>query len=396
LHSLNQLKSGELVGTTRLSLSEDITEFPMEILTLSDSLEVLDLSGNALRTLPVELAQLSKLKIIFASNNQFEILPEVLGQCENLEMVGFKANKIRLVPEQSLPIKLRWLILTDNQIESLPDSLGERPSMQKLALAGNKLSCLPNNMSKLHNLELLRISANNLTTCPEQLLDLPKLAWFAFAGNPFSAADLHIETVPHLASSSFVLHEVLGQGASGVISKATWHEAQNEYPAEVAIKVFKGQVTSDGYPKDELQVCLKVGEHENLVRPLAQVTEPDCLALIMALIPRHYRNLGFPPSLDSCTRDTFPGGFILPLDKIEKIITQMQNVFEHLHLNQVCHGDLYAHNTLFDDEGNIIFGDFGAASMYHMLSESQQAKIKKIEARALMHFMDDMQSLNAS
>mgnify|MGYP003636979990 CR=1 FL=1 len=97
MHSLNQLKSGELVGTTRLSLSEDITEFPMEILTLSDSLEVLDLSGNALRTLPVELAQLSKLKIIFASNNQFEILPEVLGQCENLEMVGFKANKIRLV-----------------------------------------------------------------------------------------------------------------------------------------------------------------------------------------------------------------------------------------------------------------------------------------------------------
>nr|CUV01088.1 serine/threonine protein kinase [Paraglaciecola sp. An27] len=307
-------------------------------------------------------------------------------------MVGFKANIIKHVPENALPIKLRWLILTDNLIEALPNSLGERPRMQKLALAGNKLTALPENMSQLHNLELLRISANNLTQCPDQLLDLPKLAWFAFAGNPFSAADLHIENVPHVSSSSYTLHEVLGQGASGVISKATWTEPV-DFPQEVAVKVFKGQVTSDGYPKDELQVCLKVGQHINLVKPLAQVTEPDCLALVMALIPPHYRNLGLPPSLKSCTRDTFPEGFTLPAELIAKIIKQMQGVFEHLHQNQVCHGDLYAHNTLVDDEGNIIFGDFGAASMYHMLSESQQNKIKHIEARALRYFEDDIRSL---
>ena len=394
MHTLNQLQSGQLVGISKLTLSESLTEFPLEILTLADTLEVLDLSNNKLRFLPNELSQLKNLRILFASNNQFEVLPEVLGQCENLEMVGFKANIIKHVPENALPIKLRWLILTDNLIEALPNSLGERPRMQKLALAGNKLTALPENMSQLHNLELLRISANNLTHCPDQLLDLPKLAWFAFAGNPFSAADLHIENVPHVSSSSYTLHEVLGQGASGVISKATWTE-KVDFPQEVAVKVFKGQVTSDGYPKDELQVCLKVGQHNNLVKPLAQVTEPDCLALVMALIPNHYRNLGLPPSLDSCTRDTFPEGFTLPPRHIDKIISQMQDVYDHLHMNQVCHGDLYAHNTLVDDEGNIIFGDFGAASMYHMLSESQQKKIKHIEARALAHFIEDIQNLKA-
>ena len=394
MHTLNQLQSGQLVGISKLTLSESLTEFPLEILTLADTLEVLDLSNNKLRYLPNELSQLKNLRILFASNNQFEVLPEVLGQCENLEMVGFKANIIKHVPENALPIKLRWLILTDNLIEALPNSLGERPRMQKLALAGNKLTALPENMSQLHNLELLRISANNLTHCPDQLLDLPKLAWFAFAGNPFSAADLHIENVPHVSSSSYTLHEVLGQGASGVISKATWTE-KVDFPQEVAVKVFKGQVTSDGYPKDELQVCLKVGQHNNLVKPLAQVTEPDCLALVMALIPNHYRNLGLPPSLDSCTRDTFPEGFTLPPRHIDEIISQMQDVYDHLHMNQVCHGDLYAHNTLVDDEGNIIFGDFGAASMYHMLSESQQKKIKHIEARALGHFIEDIQNLKA-
>jgi len=69
-------------------------------------------------------------------------------------------------------------------------------------------------------------------------------------------------------------------------------------------------------------------------------------------------------------------------------------VFEHLHKNQVCHGDLYAHNTLFDSaQGNIIFGDFGAATSYQMLTSAQQQKIQAIEHRALNHFIDDLLSV---
>ncbi|MGJ8692904.1 MAG: hypothetical protein ACSHW0_10525 [Thalassotalea sp.] len=57
----------------------------------------------------------------------------------------------------------------------------------------------------------------------------------------------------------------------------------------------------------------------------------------------------------------------------------MKDVFTHLHNKQVCYGDLYAHNTHIDDDANIIFGDFGAASMYHMLNKAQQHGIKNIE-----------------
>ena len=155
MHTLAQLKSGQLAGISRLALSENLTTFPTEIFSLADTLEILDLSHNQLSALPNELKQLKKLKIIFASNNHFEILPESLGQCESLEMVGFKSNKIRHVPAESLPAKLRWLILTDNQLTILPDSLGERPRLQKLALAGNQLTQLPANLSELTNLELV-------------------------------------------------------------------------------------------------------------------------------------------------------------------------------------------------------------------------------------------------
>jgi len=408
VHTLAQLRSGELSGINQLKLSENLTEFPLEILTLADSLEILDLSSNALSSLPEELTQLTKLKIIFASQNKFEHLPEVLGKLPRLEMVGFKSNQIKQVAEHSLPAQLRWLILTDNQIETLPESLGQRPRLQKLALAGNRLTELPQTLAQANNLELVRISANKLTECPEQLLNLPNLAWFAFAGNPFSAVNAInnsdsnsnedakiavINSVPELSSDSYTLQQVLGQGASGVISKATWNSPQSQFPQEIAVKVFKGEVTSDGYPQDELQACLQVGRHPNLVQSLAQVTEPNYLALIMNLIPAHYQNLGLPPCFNSCTRDTFPQDFSLSIDQIDHIVSQMQNVFTHMHKSKVCHGDLYAHNTLFDDQGNIIFGDFGAATSYQMLTSAQQTKVKDIEHRALMHFIDDLLSV---
>jgi len=189
------------------------------------------------------------------------------------------------------------------------------------------------------------------------------------------------------------LHNVLGQGASGVISRATWTKRQQTFPDEIAVKVFKGEVTSDGYPEDELQACLKTGNHKNIIRSLAQVNEQGYLALIMSLIPDSFSNLGLPPCFKSCTRDTFPKNFTLSIKQIDKIVMQMENVFEHLHSNQVCHGDLYAHNTLFDENANIIFGDFGAATMYHMLTDEQQRLIQRVERRALHHFIDDLLSI---
>ncbi|WP_305814688.1 hypothetical protein [Photobacterium leiognathi] len=70
------------------------------------------------------------------SNNCFTELPKVLGACPNLEMV------CGLNPTKSQPLmKLRYrknyvgLILTDNKITQLPDSLGLRPRLPKLALA---------------------------------------------------------------------------------------------------------------------------------------------------------------------------------------------------------------------------------------------------------------------
>ena len=393
LQTLQQLNNGELSGVKRLQLAENLSEFPEAIYSLADSLEILDLSNNALTSLPDDLARLSNLKILFCSNNQFTELPEVLGTCSKLEMIGFKSNQIRTVSGASLPRITRWLILTDNQIDILPDEIGELPRLQKLALAGNQLRKIPQSIKHCQNLELIRLSANMLTTFPDVLLALPKLAWLAFSGNPFCASrDLHSE-FKAVSANDVMLHQVLGQGASGVISKATWQDNRFSFPDTIAVKVFKGEVTSDGYPEDELDACLSIGVHDNIVKPLAKISEPECSALLMALIPEHYYNLGQPPSLVSCTRDTFTQGQAFSIQQIGFIVAQMDAVLQHFIDKDICHGDLYAHNILINPEGHILFGDFGAASKYYNLSAEQKHGIQMIEDRAMRFFIDDMLSL---
>ncbi len=75
MDTLAQLRAGRLAGAQRLALSCGLAEFPREIFALSDSLEVLDLSGNALDALPDDLGRLHKLRLLFCSNNRFTELP---------------------------------------------------------------------------------------------------------------------------------------------------------------------------------------------------------------------------------------------------------------------------------------------------------------------------------
>ncbi|TPE45746.1 protein kinase [Maribrevibacterium harenarium] len=394
MHTLEQLRKGELDGCRRLQLSDDLGAFPNEIYDLGDTLEVLDLSNNQLALLPDDFAErLPKLRIFFASNNRFTEVPEVLGRCEKLDMVGFKHNQIRTCSENALPKALRWLILTDNKLEALPQNFGQHTRLEKLALAGNHLTELPASFAQLENLGLLRLSANKLAQFPKQVLALPKLAWFAFSGNPFCQPhDDHLD-FPMVNSADIELSEVLGQGASGVIYRGHWQQPPLCLPQDIAVKVFKGEVTSDGFPLDELDASLSVGSHANLVRPLAHIHQPDCAALVMALIPKEYSNLGQPPSLATCTRDTFTQGQSFTGEQVERFAEQMISLVEHLEAHKVSHGDLYAHNVLVNPLGHLLLGDFGAASKYGHLPAAIQQGIQKIERRALAYFIDDLMGL---
>lgn len=387
MNTLAELKAGKLNGVTRVQLVEELTELPSEIFTLADTLEVLDLSNNKLSDLPAEFACLHRLKRVFLSFNQFKHIPEVLAKCPALIMVAFKGNQISEFALNSLPKTIEWLILTDNKLSALPGDFGNYTQLKKLALAGNELTHLPTSMAKCTNLELVRLSANNLAKIYNWLLELPKLAWLAFAGNEFNKAQcLTKSTLKNTPLESFQLKKVIGQGASGVIHLA---KAENN---NVAVKLFKGAITSDGYPLDEVNCCLQAGSHKNLINVLSYIEQSTQLGLVMELIDTSYTNLGLPPSLQTCTRDIFNDDCNYPIEAVYKIAKQMANTLAHLHDNHVSHGDIYAHNTMINEQYDVLFGDFGAATNLAMLTHQEQNCIELIEVRAFGCLIDDLLS----
>lgn len=409
MHTLEQLRAGELCGARHLKLSENLTEFPTEILSLKETLEVLDLTGNQLSALPDELAGFGKLRIIFCSENRFTALPEVLGRCPALTMVGFKANQIATVSAKALPAGLRWLILTDNAIEHLPDELGHCDALQKLMLAGNCLRELPASLANCRNLELLRIAANRIERFPEWLLSLPRLSWLAYSGNPFSegaeARAIDDAHVAPLAWETLALGELLGQGASGVIHRATLvgNSADEVTQAsgrgdgnQVAVKLFKGAVTSDGLPRCEMAASLAAGTHPNLIKVIGKVADhPSGIpALVMELIDPAFANLAGPPSLDSCTRDVYPEGLHLSVLDALAMAHGIASVAGHLHRAGIMHGDLYGHNILFarrpDAPARALLGDFGAASLYDRCDRERAVGLERLEVRAFGCLLEEL------
>jgi hypothetical protein len=394
MQTLEQLRNGELAGIQRLQLRCGLTEFPREIFDLADSLEILDLSGNQLNALPDDLPRLNKLRVIFCSDNPFTELPEVLGQCNQLSMVGFKANRIAHVSPKALPPLLRWLILTDNALTELPAEIGNCEHMQKLMLAGNQLQHLPPELANCTRLELLRISANQLTALPEWLLHMPRLTWLAFAGNPFTQAleaqALANAPTPQIAWPRLQMQHQLGEGASGVIHQAVLLTDTGD--EAVAVKLFKGEVTSDGLPDCEMAACMHAGAHPHLVSAMARVIEHpnNQQALVMPLIAPEFGNLAGPPSLESCTRDVYAPSQRFSWPATLRMAKGIASAAQHLHARGILHGDLYAHNILHTAEGDALLSDFGAAAFFDVNDTAIAQGLEKLEVRALGCLLEEL------
>ena len=255
--------------------------------------------------------------------------------------------------------------------------------MQKLMLAGNQLSDLPAELAECTNLELLRLSANRFSTLPPWLLSMPRLAWLAIAGNPLTDDFKAATQAPSIANidwQDIELGAKLGEGASGVIYQAKLRQA--DLPAkEVAVKLFKSAVTSDGMPRSEMAASIAVGLHPHVVGVLGKIGHhpQGIMGLVMPLIASDFINLAQPPSLESCTRDVYAAAF--GLSQLCSIALGVARAAAHLHACGILHGDLYAHNILHNAEGHGLLGDFGAAS-FLPINDAEDAKGSKV-SRAL-------------
>lgn len=440
-------------GLTKLKLSEPLPDgvFPREILDLGATLELLDLSGTGLSALPDDFGtRLPHLRIAFFSGCRFARFPAAaLAGCAQLEMVAFRSNGMETLGEPfvssdgaSTPLAgtLRWLILTDNRLAAVPASIGRCVRLEKCMLAGNRLAELPGAMAGCRSLTLLRLAANRLAALPPWLLTMPRLAFLSFAGNPctegpglLAGSSTEASTgLPHIDWHQIEVHHVLGQGASGVISKGvvkgeglsgestpvSGTTTPGRAADAVAIKIFRGALTSDGTPYDEMAANIAAGHHVNLVRVHGQIrfaeeedekeeedAEQDGEAafqggIVMELIPPHYRVLGQPPSFASCTRDCFAPEGQLTVAAALGVLQGVASAAAHLHARGIAHGDLYAHNILVgalendtEDKTHALLSDFGASTLYGGGGDDDMALLEKIEVLAFAHLVEDVLGL---
>ena len=350
----------------------------------AELVEILDMSHGYLSYLPADFHRMSHLKVAFFSHNDFEDVPVVLGRMGSLKVLGMKSCNIRAIPEDALSESLRWLTLTDNKIERLPVSIRNVKDLEKLLLAGNRLSGLPAEIEECQRLALIRISANLFQASPlRALAHLPQLAWYADAGNPFSPAPSNVPT-REIPWNELELAEILGESAQNKVYKARMSTGE-----EVAVKMYGGDVTSDGYAQDDMQASIAAGVHQHLIGAIGRIIGmPEGRnGLVLPLIPSHFHKLGQPPNLNTCSRDTFPADMSFSPNYILTVLQGVSQACGHLHSLGIMHGDIYAHNTLVNEQGHAYVGDFGSASFYDPRSDKQR---QLIDVRAFGCLVDDL------
>jgi leucine-rich repeat protein SHOC2 len=109
-------------------------------------------------------------------------IPENKSRFENIAAmyastkVDLSGQAIKSIPEAIRQLKnLEVLLLNNNEITVLPDWIGEKKQLKELQLRGNQLENLPSSIGYLENLEQLDLSANRLTKLAHGLFQLKNL-----------------------------------------------------------------------------------------------------------------------------------------------------------------------------------------------------------------------------
>ncbi|NXL63366.1 LRC40 protein, partial [Chordeiles acutipennis] len=158
----NQLKDlpadiSAMKSLRQLDCSKNYLEtVPSKLATMA-SLEQLYLRKNKLRSLP-EFPSCKLLKELHAGENQIEILnAENLKHLNSLSVLELRDNKIKSVPDEiALLQKLERLDLANNDISRLPYTLGNLPQLKFLTLEGNPLRTIRRDLLQKGTQELLK------------------------------------------------------------------------------------------------------------------------------------------------------------------------------------------------------------------------------------------------
>lgn len=153
----------DLATICKLDLSNNnLQDIPESLTARLLNLEVLDVRSNQLKSLPNSIGCLSKLKVLNVSGNFIQILPKTIENCRALEELNANFNKLSTLPDTIgfELINLKKLSVNSNKLIFLPSSTSHLTALKVLDARLNCLRTLPADLENLINLETLNVSQN--------------------------------------------------------------------------------------------------------------------------------------------------------------------------------------------------------------------------------------------
>ncbi|RUP44221.1 hypothetical protein BC936DRAFT_149758 [Jimgerdemannia flammicorona] len=218
-----------------------ITTLPANVFSFTPHLRSLNLSSNLLSNFPPELLELTKLEVLLLSQNkiggpmpeQFPLclsqlrtlrldansiatLPDTISNWRHLRQLTlgsiYGGNRIAFIPNgcisemhdlvelnishnllRHLPCdighpasNLVILYALDNQLESIPCTIGLCSRLRSLNLSRNHLTSLPMDLVDLRQLDTLDVSCNLLCILPNDIVEHMENTTLLLTGNPFT------------------------------------------------------------------------------------------------------------------------------------------------------------------------------------------------------------------
>lgn len=162
----------------------------LDVCTCDDEVERADCSNNNLTEIPMVIFNITEIDL---SDNSISVIKNTdFIDCEYVETLKLNRNGIKHLDENTFENldELRYLYLTENKIENIPQNLIMDLSLQKLCLRGNPLIIPSGQFLISFSLTVLDMSLCNITNFPEDcFIGLPMLTELLLDGNNFTHVD---------------------------------------------------------------------------------------------------------------------------------------------------------------------------------------------------------------
>ncbi|KAI2466287.1 hypothetical protein F4781DRAFT_357475 [Annulohypoxylon bovei var. microspora] len=175
------------------------------------NLEILDLHGNNISSLPDCLDRLVRLRMLNLNENAFETLPfgglsklpltelqarknklsgTLIGPgvegFPQLQILDVAANQIRLIVDSAQPLKLPSLhqfTISTNRVISLPN-VSSWTSLLTINADENSITAFPEGFTGLRNLRHVDFTSNDIRVIPPEISQMDNIAMLRITGNP--------------------------------------------------------------------------------------------------------------------------------------------------------------------------------------------------------------------